>query len=183
MKRMTELIGCDLEWIQPKALKMEYELRVDGDESIASLRFNSSLFGFLATAESADGCWTFNQIGFSKPKTVIRACASDIDFAVFENSGRGEGGILELSNGHRYLATAGLAQTRYTFKTEAGDPLIRFKPRGWLHLSANVEILPTAGNLPELPWMVMLGWYLTVIVVSPGEFAFRRVMRHCGLGR
>jgi uncharacterized membrane protein YccF (DUF307 family) len=33
-----------------------------------------------------------------------------------------------------------------------------------MRLSATVTIEPQAANLPELPWMVMLGWYLMVMM-------------------
>jgi len=33
-----------------------------------------------------------------------------------------------------------------------------------LHLSSMVEIQPLAVSLDELPWLVMLGWYLTVMM-------------------
>lgn len=182
MRKIAESTGHDLQWSQPKALKMEYELQADGSESIATLRFKSPLFGFLATAESADGCWTFNQIGFLKPKTVIRACANDIDLAIFENNEWDGGGVLKLPSGHCYAAVANFFQTQYEFRTESDEPLIRIKARGWFHLSAKVEILQAACLLPELPWMVMLGWYLTIDIASPGEFAFRRIAGYLGLG-
>ena len=51
-----------LEWVQPRALKMYYELRSD-NELIATLGFRS-LLGSFATAESAEGCWTFKRTGF-----------------------------------------------------------------------------------------------------------------------
>ena len=62
VKKIGEMIGRKLEWVQPSAWKMQYELRA-GDELIATLRFRSS-FGSFATAESADGCWTFKRVGF-----------------------------------------------------------------------------------------------------------------------
>jgi hypothetical protein len=53
-------------------------------------------------------------------------------------------------------------QTQYQFQTEEGSPLIRFTNGGILHLSADVEILPAAMALPELPWMVLFGLYLII---------------------
>jgi hypothetical protein len=52
MKNIRALIGRELKWLQPHALKMEYELQ-DSGELAATLRFRSSL-GSFATAESAD---------------------------------------------------------------------------------------------------------------------------------
>lgn len=51
VKNLAEVIGRELEWVQPSAWKMEYELRT-GDETIATLRFRSS-FGSFVRAESA----------------------------------------------------------------------------------------------------------------------------------
>ena len=47
MKKIPEVIGQELKWVQPSAWKMEYELRA-GDELIATLRFRTS-FGSFAT--------------------------------------------------------------------------------------------------------------------------------------
>ena len=44
--------------------------------------------------------------------------------------------------------------------------MIRLKTRGLIHLAAAVEIEPRAVEIAELPWMVMLGWYLAVMMRS-----------------
>jgi hypothetical protein len=33
-----------------------------------------------------------------------------------------------------------------------------------LHMSSVTEIHPLARNIPEMPWMVSLGWYLAVLI-------------------
>ncbi len=53
---------------------------------------------------------------------------------------------------------------RLEFKTESEEALLRFKSAGLIHLSALVEIQREAIGLAELPWMVMLGWYLIVMM-------------------
>jgi hypothetical protein len=80
MKRLAELMGRELKWTQPGAFKMNYEL-LAGDELAATLRFRSS-FGSLATAESADGCWTFKRAGFFQTRVTIRVCGEEADIAV-----------------------------------------------------------------------------------------------------
>jgi hypothetical protein len=159
---IPQVIGRELKWQQPKAWKMQYELRAD-DELIATLRFRSS-FGSFATAESADGCWTFKRVGFWQTKATIRACGSDNDIAVFRNNTWSGGGTLELSEGRKFLATTNVWQTNFEFQSETGQILVRFKPGGFVHLSATVEIQTDAAGVPELPWIVMLGWYLTVMM-------------------
>lgn len=162
MKVIAEVIGRELKWGQPRAWKMEYELRSD-HELIATLRFRSS-FGSFATAESADGCWTFKRVGFWQTKATIRDCGSDTDIATFKNNTWSGGGTLELSGGRKVLATTNVWQTNFEFKSETGETLVRFKPGGFVHLSATVEIQPDAAGMPELPLIVMLGWYLTVMM-------------------
>ena len=162
MTKIAEVIGRELKWAQPSAWKMEYELRAD-DELIATLRFRSS-FGSFATAESADGCWTFKRVGFWHTRVTIRGCGSDVDIAAFKNNTWSGGGTLEFSDGRKMLATTNLWQTNFEFKTEAGETLVRFNIGGLVHLSATVEIDPGASGLPELPLIVMLGWYLAVMM-------------------
>jgi hypothetical protein len=162
VKKIAEEMGRELEWMQPSAWKMEYELRA-GDELIATLRFRSS-FGSFATAESADGCWTFKRVGFWQTRVTIRSCGSDMDIAMFKNNTWSGGGTVELPGGRKILATTNLWQTNLDFKTEAGATLIRFKTAGLVHLSAKVEIQPDAAGVPELPLIAMLGWYLAVMM-------------------
>lgn len=160
MKRIADLVQHRLKWVQPSALKMNYELHAD-DELAATLRFRSS-WGSLATAESADGCWTFKRVGFWQTKATIRASGSDQELAVFKNNTWAGGGTLELANSRKYPATSNFWQTQYEFQTEQGTPLIRFKCGGLTHLSSEVDILPSAFAMPELPWMVLFGFYLVV---------------------
>jgi len=74
------------------------------------------------------------------------------------------GGTLELPDGRKFPATTNLWKINLEFKTEAGETLVRFKTSGLVHLSATVEIQPDAAVLSELPWVIMFGWYLTVML-------------------
>ena len=162
MKKIAEVIDRELEWVQPSAWKMAYELRA-GDEPVATLRFRSS-FGSFATAEGADGCWTFKRVGFWQTRVTIRGCGSEMDIAMFKNNTWSGGGTLELPDERKVLASTNLWQTNFEFKTETGEALVRFKTGGLVHLSATVEIQPDSAGMRELPWVVMLGWYLAVMM-------------------
>ena len=162
MRKMAEL-SQSLKWEQPSALKMEYEMRTGDGELAATLRFRSSC-GSFATADSADGCWTFKRVGFWKTRVTARVCGSDDDIAIFQNNTWSGGGTLELSNGQTFRATTNSWQTKFGFETEAGEQLIKFETSGLLHLSAAVEIQPSFISLAELPLLVMLGFYLIVMM-------------------
>jgi len=87
-----------------------------------------------------------------------------MDIALFKNNTWSGGGTLELPDGRKVLATTNFWQTNFEFKTEAGEALVRFKTGGLVHLSATVEIHPDAVGVPELPWVIMFGSYLAVMM-------------------
>ncbi len=163
MMNLAELVGHELKWIQPHAMKMEYELRT-GDGVAATLRFRSS-FGSFATATSADGIWTFKRVGFWQTRVTIRASETETDLAIFRNNTWSGGGTLELTDGRKYLANTNFWLTQYEFKTEKGESLVSYKNiGGMLHLSSVTQIHALAKDIPEMPWIVLLGWYLTVMM-------------------
>ncbi len=162
MQKIANLTSYELKWEQPSALKMEYQLRA-GDDVAATLRFRSS-FGTFAVAESADGCWTFKRVGFFQTRVTIRHCNTDVEVAVFKPNTWSGGGTLILASGQTYRAATNFWQTKFTFETEAGDPLLSFQSGGFIHQSAIVSFQPNAAMLPDLPLMVLLGWYLIIMM-------------------
>ncbi len=107
-----------------------------------------------STAEVA--CF-LSRVGFWQTRATIRACDSDEEIATFKNNTWSGGGTLLFPDGRQYPATTNFWQTQYEFKTETGESLIHYRNHGLLGPSAEVTILPAAQDLPELPWMVMLG--------------------------
>jgi hypothetical protein len=163
MLKMTDLIGRELKWIQPSALQMAYALQA-GDTVAATLRFRSSL-GSFATAESADGIWTFKRVGFWNPKVTIRAEGSDHDLGLFKNNTWHSGGTLELPDGRKFPANTNFWATKYEFKTETGELLVSYSAIGGvLHMSSAVTIPAHTLEMAQMPWIVPLGWYLAVMM-------------------
>jgi hypothetical protein len=169
MRKIIELVDQQIEWVQPRALKMHYELRAS-DELVANLRFRSSL-GSFATGESADGCWTFKRVGFWQTRVTVRLCGGESDIGSFKNNTWSGGGTLELSDGQVFPATTNLWQTKLEFQNESNNTLIQFKSGGLLHQSAKVEIQPRAVGIPELPLFMILGWYLIVMMSADSAIA------------
>jgi hypothetical protein len=168
MRKIIELVDQQIEWVQPRALKMQYELRAN-TELVATLRFRSS-FGSFATGESADGSWTFKRVGFWQTRVTVRPCGGDGNIASFKNN-TWSGGTLELSDGRVFRATTNLWQTKLEFQNESNQTLIQFKSGGLLHQSAKVEVQPSAVGILELPFMMMLGWYLIVMMNADSAIA------------
>jgi hypothetical protein len=84
---------------------------------------------------------------------------------MFKNNTWKGGGTLVLADGRKYLVNTNFWQTQYEFKTETGERLFGYTNIGGvMHLSARVQIEPQVVNLPELPWLVMFGWYLALMM-------------------
>lgn len=162
MKRLAEVTGLPLQWMQPGAWREAYELRA-GDDVIATLRFRSA-FGSLATAETAQDCWTFKRVGFWKTRVTVRRCEAGEDMAVFHNNTWKGGGTLELADGRRYLASTNTWLTRYEISDEAGESLLLFAIGGVFRQSAQVTIQPAAVRPDTLPLLLTLSWYLVVMM-------------------
>ena len=160
--RVAEFAGRPVRWFQPRTFTPAYEL-VSEDTQIATLTFRGA-FQSLATGESPDGCWTFKRQGFIATRVSIRECGSDQDVAVFRNNTWASGGSLELPDGRIFRASSNFWQTRYEIM-DGDSPLLTFsRIGGAFHLSSDVTIHDSAKRLSELPWLVMLGWYLTVML-------------------
>jgi len=174
MQKIVSSIGLPLEWQQPKLLKMEYELK-SGDSLLATLRFRSS-WGTFATAETADGCWTFKRVGFWQTRVTIRPCNSENEIASFKNNTWSDGGTLLFPDTRKFLANTNFWQTKLEFKTENGEALIQFHNVGFVRPSAKVTILESAKAIPELSWMVALGWYLIIMLQNDSSAAASAVV-------
>jgi hypothetical protein len=163
MMKMTELIGHELQWKQPSVWKREYEL-CTGDIIAATLRFPG--FFDTATAASADGSWTFKG-GYYRTKVTVRASGAETDLAVLKWNTWSTRGTLELPDGRKYLANRNFWSWKLEFKTETGDALISYRKIGGRGHKSSWwgEIHALAKEVPEMPWMVLLWWYLTILLI------------------
>lgn len=161
MKKIVECAGRPLRWQQAKLTARSY-LLLDAGETVATLRVGHGT-GSPARAESAAGTWHFERFGALKPKVRIQD-ADGAAAGTFEPNTWQGGGTLVLPDTRRLLVSTNLWQTRHAIAAENGDELIRFSRVIALKESSDVEILPTAAALAELPWLVALGWYLALMM-------------------
>ncbi|MHB8932478.1 MAG: hypothetical protein ACYC6H_03300 [Bellilinea sp.] len=163
MEPISKVAQKELIWTQPNAFKEEYELRGD-DVLVGTLKFRSA-FGSLAIAETADGCWTFKRVGFFSTRVSVRACDSETDIASFKNSTWSGGGTLELPNGRTYRASTNFWQTKLELISEYDQLVLSYSDiGGFFRRTAMVQIEQYAAQIADLPWMVMLSWYLVVMM-------------------
>ena len=164
MKPMDQVVARGLTWVQPRALRNEYQLIADG-KTLASLRWEKA-FGSLATAEAADGRWTFKRVGFLRPRVTVRAEGSEADVATLEPGWMGSG-VLQFSDGHRYRwANTSFWGGEWAFASEAGTVLVRFLPGYSRKKRGTVHVESEARTLQHLSLLLLLGWYLVVLMAQ-----------------
>lgn len=170
MKSLKEIPNEQLNWIQPKALNLIYELRGEND-LFGTLVFPKT-FGSLAEAETADGKWTLKRVGYFNTRITIRKYEHENDIAVFKPNLMATTGTIQFANGNSYQwSTSNFWNTKFEFKNKNGDLVIVFhsgvnepKLKDWFKTQARVEIIDTKQNMEELALLIMLGWYLIIVL-------------------
>jgi len=177
MRRLAEVVGQELRWTRPSARRKYDELRA-GEEIVATLRWQK---GSLAVAEVGDGRWTFKRQGFWRQRVTVRQEGSDVDIAQFELGWWG-GGTLDPGAGRRFRwGSANFWRSNWQWTAEDDTPLVRFVgQQRWTKMEGAVEVEPAAADLPELPLLATLGWYL--LVMTANEEAAGAVVVMAGAG-
>jgi hypothetical protein len=162
MRRIADAIRHRLHWAQPKLFDQRYELQ-SGTDVVATLAFRSA-FGTMAEARSADGSWTFKRVGFWQTKATVRREGESRDVAVFEHDTWKGGGTLQIAGGPAILVTTNFWQSRIEFQLSEHEVLFRYLTEGFMRREAILEVLPRAERMAELPWLILFGWYLVVMM-------------------
>ena|GEM_PF-1167437 len=149
-----------LRWVKPSMFGNKYELR-STDRCVATLTV-SGFFHPAGRGEGIEGGWTVEPLDRDSGTIVVRAEDSFQEVGVFDMRLSNRGGILRMPDGQALVLQSDYWKGRAEFQTPSGEPLIRFRYRGFFRPSADVEILGKGKCLREFPWILMLGWCLIV---------------------
>jgi hypothetical protein len=161
MKAIRDFAGQPLLWVQPRAMKQQFELR-SGDEVLAVMRWESS-WRSGAAAETAQESWSFKRQGF-RQQVVIESSEENSAVPTLKRGWTSNAALL-FPDGHSFLwKRQGFWGVKRVWATLDGVPLLSFKVRsGFVKTGGEVEIHPIAADLPELALLMTLGWYLVVM--------------------
>ena len=154
MRTIQEAAQSYLHWHQPRAFRREYELWA-GDELLATLWSPGSSFSALMGAKIGTSEYSLMREGFFRDLIAVREVGA-VGVAAYFRQGAVEGELaLPDDRGYRWKVMS-LWSNRWAFVDESDRPLVSFQKRA----GCDVEIDPAALALPELPILVILGWYL-----------------------
>jgi hypothetical protein len=164
MVTLDAVPGAQWKWQQPEALKRFHRMTVNGEEA-ATLRFVKNWGGSLATAEYAQGIWTFKRSGFLSPRITVREPGGQSDLAVFIPKWTG-GGELRLSSGRNFaLKSLNFWGGDWAFEDGRDVPVLTLHgPHGFLKNSGEITINSAAAGPAELALLAVLIWYIRLLM-------------------
>lgn len=149
--------GGELSCAKTGFFNSQYEIHA-GDRCIGAFRLNG-LFRPTVNATTDEGAWFFEP---EERSIVVRSQHPLRDLATVDLSFSDHGGILRFPDGRAFIFSSDFWKGRAEFQTPSGDPVVRFRFHGMFRPSAEIDILEGGRKLPELPWLLMLGWSLIV---------------------
>ena len=157
MRTINEVAQADLLWMSDTN-EHSFELRA-GDEVVGRLQLGDKQRG---DGDAANERWTFRREGFLRQRVTVRVPGSDANVAIFHVSWK-KGGILELDRGRwMRLRLPSLWRWKWTWADMYGRPLVHLE-NGLFMRDGQVTIEPDAAAAPDVPLLVVLGWYLLVV--------------------
>lgn len=167
MQPIKDINGLNLLWSQPRMSEPLYELSLDG-RLLAVLGFKNA-FGSLAEGITDAGIFSFKRQGFLKTQVTIRLKGDENNLAVYHTSTWSGGGTLELKDGRKFNVNSNFWDSQFEISDANETPVILYHNIGGFKLHGDMVILSETSLENELPWMVLLGWYLAVMMSREGE--------------
>lgn len=159
VERIRDHYRAGMTWRQPRPFVPEFELR-RGATFFATLEFHGGA-KLRADARAYDREWHLEQLGFLRRHVDMvdrrtQRSALTIRLPLLRDA------QLVTPTGRSYTGRAGW--TAYTVKDATGETVVRlpYKMR-LVALEADVEITERAAELPELPELVVAGWFLAIL--------------------
>jgi hypothetical protein len=94
----------------------------------------------------------------------VRAEGATADLAGFDHHTWGGGGTIRLADGRAIRVTANLRLQAVDVQFTEGHPLFRYRTDGFLLQQSELDVLQPLEGMPELPWLLLFGWYLVVMM-------------------
>jgi DNA-binding Xre family transcriptional regulator len=169
MKAFRELTQQELKLQQPSARKQEYELRAD-NELVGTLRWPKAFFS-LCVAETADGSWTFDRLGFFNFRVTARVAGSEQDVLIYKPNWTMTGTMEHVDGREFKLQGPNLCGNRFALvqKPAQGEDveLLTVKINfSILRASADVAIQPKLAQTEDAALLAMFSCYLVLMAVD-----------------
>jgi hypothetical protein len=178
MMAVQQLQETQLQWVRTGfgVGQETYELRAD-DAVLGAVRCRGVIIS-SAEAEAGDDHWTFEFNGILRNRLYVLRQTASRPVATYEASVvRGPlRGTVRLADGRRlYWLKERHWGLIWALTTDEGKPIAHFRQR--VEQGAVVELAEAAQSEPELPLLLMLGFYLRRICIENEQAEAKREAR------
>jgi hypothetical protein len=159
-----------LRWEQAGWAEREFEL-TSGDDLVGHLYWPKWLSDH-AVAECGDGRWIIDRLGFFRDHGAAIEVGSEAEIAQFQFDWLGDS-QLTLANGRRYeLYRTKILSETWELADAQGDVVMVFHGgMHWFKYLSDIELEVGAIQLPELPLLILLCWYLIYMRIQAAAAA------------
>ena len=150
---MADLVGTS-EWVRPKAWKLDWELRKDGE--VLATMSSPKTFGTSVTAVMDGTTYTMRKGGLRRPGAVMRRVGEEGDLAVLELDSLGHG-IIAMGDA-RYLWDREGAAERWALSQEGRGIIFSLERDSRTKYPTGKVAVDIAD--PNLGPLLLLTWFL-----------------------
>jgi hypothetical protein len=124
-------------------------------------------FSDLAVGEIADGIWELDRPGFFRDRVVVCERQTGIEIAAFEKGWLGEGTLfLTGSRSMQWYRTKAFCN-HWALSYEDDEMILEIREgMRWFKHEADVVLYPGAEREPDLPLLILIGWYLVFMSIQ-----------------
>jgi hypothetical protein len=162
VERLADVLRQPLRWSQPDKRQRIYVLHASS-RRMATLTFRSPA-GSFAVGHSADGSWSFERVGSQPTMVTIRAEGEPGELAMFEHHNPNDRGTLRLTGERSLIVATSHWRSQIEFQRADQQPLFRCRMQGVRRSIAELQVLPVLEGIREVPWLLMFGGYLVVMM-------------------
>lgn len=157
MNRLQDAIGQDFQWVRPRLLKNEYELRAN-NELFGTFQWDS--FRQRASGEVVGERLAIQGKGFTQRKIMASSAETNAETGQMRRTWNG--GVLTLANGRQYQwNNISFWKGAWSWLNQDNQAVMTFKP-------GKQVVLPVEASHAEedLPILMLLGWYMMLLQES-----------------
>lgn len=173
--QLTPADDASLHWRQPNPLAYEHVLVAEGGRRFARITVDAQ--GRRARAESANGAWQFEQLGFWTPSIAALDGVTEREVARLDVRSAWTMNKADLSSAEGPIATwemTSFLRGTVVWQDVHGAPLVTFR-RGadeggmasWFRTQCRVDFTEAGFAHPHRDLLLCLGWYLGMSASSP----------------
>jgi hypothetical protein len=161
LKQLARAPPAGLKWTQRSSKQDE----LASDKDIFGIISWSTWWSSLATAQSAEGRWTFKRVGFLHQRITVREPGREANLCVVQVAWNGEATLNILGRG-AFRWVPNVWHRRWVLRGPDDKEVMNVTLSGFVNVSGAVRIDSKWLSDPMLPLLALLGWYLIMLVVS-----------------